>query len=60
MIVIAITTEDIDATGTNPNRLSCLQTSNPKVIVAGRIPKDKGLHRALSCYTLPIPRYPVA
>ena len=56
---IAITTEDIDATSTNPNELSFRQTSNQKVIVvAGRIPKGKGSNRALSCYTLPIPSLP--
>ncbi len=39
MIVIAIITEYIDATSTNPNRRSYRQTSNPKVSVAGTIPK---------------------
>ncbi len=60
MIVIAIITEYIDATSTNPNGLFHRQTSNQKVIVASINPKGKVSNRALSCYALPIPLYPVA
>ena len=40
---ISITTEDIDATSTNPNRLSCLQTSNPKVYRGRHNREGRGL-----------------